>query len=393
LEGETMGKVMISLVSDQRMQNIIPVFQEDMGNDDLLIPVISCLRGDLNPRYKRAYECTVEALAGHVVAQEPEPRNAVEPFIIADTETLCRRLIQEHANQDQEVIINITGGMKPMSIGAYCAAISEGVRTVYVDTENEQIVTFYPDGRHSLASFNERVAEIGVRTYLVAHGKHIDDTQTEKQAFKITELETARLLMTFELERVARFMDRLASAVGSVSRNFKDRRYFEVSLDDIESDDELPEILVNNGYATRLDGDLIRIQKGEKWNFLSGRWLEAYVYLALKDSGQFHDVCSGVQLQGVQNDLDVICVHNAKLAICECKAGDPGGQKTLNKLRTLKETVGGTFGRSFFVTTMKRVALGSRFCDRAREYDITEIVDIDRLPDIAAIILAKMKGK
>jgi len=386
------SKVMIILVSDQRMQNVIPVFQENMGDDDLLIPVVSKLKdGGLNPRYERAYKCTVEAITGRVLAEDPKSECGVDPFVFADTETLCRTLIQEHTSKGREVIVNITGGMKPMSIGAYRAALSEGARTIYVDTENEQVISFYPDGKYVPTDFSEGIQEIDVQTYLVAHCKRIDDEQTENKAFSASEIEAARSLMAFEIKRVADFMDRLASAVGHVASNFKRRRYFDASLDDVQGDDELLRTLVDTGYVTRPARNLIRIQKGEKWNYLDGRWLEVYVCLTLQDSGLFHDVRSGIQLQGVRNDLDVVCVHNAKLAICECKAGDPGGQKTLNKLRALKETVGGTFGRTFFVTTMEQASLGDRFRNRARDYDITAIVDINELPDIADIVLEKMR--
>jgi hypothetical protein len=374
------------------MQNLIPIFQEEMEKDDILVPIVSRRKeGGFYPRYMAAYECTVEAIGDRVQTQKPEPGNSVDPFIFADTERVCQELIQDYQAKGHEVIVNITGGTKPMSIGAYRAALAEKVRAIYVDTENEQVINFYPDGRYKPVDFNENVAQIDVQTYLFAHGKCIDDERTSRQAFTVSDLETTRSLMAFKIKRVAAFMDSLTSAVGYVAHEFKRRRYFDVFLDDISHDDELLKTLEAKGYITRPAQGYIRIQKGKKWGYLGGRWLEVYVYLALKDSGLFHDVRSGIQLQGVRNDLDVVCVHNAKLAICECKAGDPGGQRTLNKLRTLKETVGGTFGRTFFVTTMEHSKLGSHFQDRAREYDITAIVDIGKLPCVATVIREKMR--
>jgi hypothetical protein len=332
-----MSKVMIVLVSDQRMQNIIPVLQERLGSHDLLVPIVSKQRdGSLYTRYVEAYSRTVEALGSRVSAQDPEPETGVDPFVFADTEGLCQTLIRKHRKENREVIVNITSGTKPMSIGAYRAALAEGVRTIYVDTENEQVVSFYPDGRCAPVDFDEHIRGIDVQVYLVAHGKRIDTKQTADRAFSDSEIRTARVLREFEIARVAVFMSNLTSAVGCVASNFKHCRYFDVSLSDVGGDDDLLSKLEACHYVIPLDKTHIRIQKRENWNYLNGRWLEAYVYLALRDSGKYHDVRSGVQFQGVRNDLDVVCVHNARLAILECKAGDPGGQGTLNKLRALK---------------------------------------------------------
>jgi hypothetical protein len=173
-----MAKIMICLISEQRMQNIIPLYQRGASFKEVYL-VRSKDADEPDSRFATAWKNTQDVLQQNFMIQSVEP--AVDAYRIAETQKAIADLLADllkRAERDQ-IVVNFTGGTKCMSIGAYIAARDAGVIALYVDTANEKLVWFYPDDSVQQEKFDCSVA---VEVYLQAYGKQLDEDRTRGKA-------------------------------------------------------------------------------------------------------------------------------------------------------------------------------------------------------------------
>ena len=116
------------------------------------------------------------------------------------------------------------------------------------------------------------------------------------------------------------------------------------------------------------------------WHFLQGVWLEVYAFDTLYRSGFFDDVRCNVQLKDAPGELDVVLARKAVLGICEAKFGAKLSI-VMSRLRALKETLAGVYGKIFYVTARDRATNDMK--NLARVYGVTSIITGPELPHIA----------
>jgi hypothetical protein len=124
---------MICFISDQVLQNFIPVWEEETRPD--------ILHGFFTPSETRLVE-KWRHLSRIVRGEWPDLRLIDEPVTDAfDSESIaqrCRALLAEHP--DDEWVLNSTGGTKLMSSPALQVFASEKRRVIYVDTSHGRIL-------------------------------------------------------------------------------------------------------------------------------------------------------------------------------------------------------------------------------------------------------------
>ncbi|MBN1875843.1 MAG: DUF1887 family protein [Anaerolineae bacterium] len=360
---------MIALVSGQRMQNIIPIFQKGAQYEQVWL-IRSTDADTPNSYFALAQQHTIEALTHISSVASVDP--AVNAYGIADTQAVVSDIIQKSPG---EVIVNFTGGTKCMSIGAYLAAQGAQIRTLYVDTASEELVWFRPDGSIQRKEPFDLADRMTVATYLKAYGKNVDEAATKKHHPGLEAIEAARALRAYWPSYVNIF-HRLGTAISQKK-----------PLPDIKTSDAT-NILEHYGLLkTDESGQWQASDKGRQ--FLTGGWLECFVYVNLLDSNEFDDVQLGLRLAGVENEFDVAATRKGQLAVIECKSGDPGGQNTLNKLQAIRSSVG-TFTRIFMVSSQSKVP--KSFEKRACEYGVKATITRESLYRIADLIKQKMRG-
>ena len=362
--------IMIALVSEQRMQNIIPAFQKDAHFGRVWL-VRSTDADDPDSRFGKALRDTRQALEASLTIQLAEP--SVGAYGIEETQRIVSGII---AGAPQDVVINFTGGTKCMSVGAYLAAQNAGATALYVDTANEKLVWFHPGGRVEEQGF-DLAKRLTVRIYLQANNRRVDEDRTRQNALPESHHAAARELLTLW----PRCRDTLHALGAEVSRG-----------------GIAPEERVDAETVTLLHRDRFLEQTPQGWqvsssgrNFLGGKWLDSMAYVLLEDSGLFDVVQPDLRLQGVEIELYVLATRNGQLAVLECKSGELGGQTTLNKLQTLGRSLG-TFARTFFVTSRTTAQVDQAFRERARQYGVGEIITSDTLLKAADTIKNKMRG-
>ena len=351
-----MIKTMIALVSAQRMQNIIPVFQK--GTNFEKVWLVRSTDADMpDSRFAKAWQDTDNALGANLTVHSAEP--SIGAYGITEAHQLVTDLISNEP--PDSVVVNFTGGTKCMSVGAYLAARDARITALYVDTANEKLVWF-SEKRKQEEGF-DLIGRLTVPVYFQANGKRIDVKRTRKHTLpENTYNATRELLLTWP-----QCVDTLETFGKMISQG----------QNEVESN------LINSDVATILARyNLIR-QTGTNWQvnrqgraFLTGKWLEVLAHVLLERSGNFDDVKSNLRLQGVENELDALATRNGQLAIIECKSGDLGGQTTLNKLQAIR-TGFGTFARTFFVTSRQESEVDHGFRERAREYGVRPIITVE----------------
>lgn len=377
------ASTLLCLVSEQRMQNVIPIFHKHFRFDQIIF-VASGEKGQINPRFARIAEDLETALRRHircVLWTTP-----VNPMLPEQTAAVGREVIAQSGGP-ANIILNFTGGTKPMSIGLYQAGLATGCELIYVDTQKEQIFR-YQNG--SLRAEPFQLSTITVGQVLALHGKPINAhwTMTKQPSGQERQLTTE---IFHSRAQILPQIIRLQNVMRLVPRNAAQEKIIPVKILE-EFDVFLP--LFEQAGAIRLDGETYVVSH-QISQYLDGGWLEQYVAFALQADGRFADVAGNLQLAGVENELDVACTLNGKLAIIECKSGkiDGGeGTKMVNRLRALKESLAGTFGKTFLVTCHDTTRMSRRFLDRANEY-VSKVIGVENLAAVEHIIYDEIVRK
>jgi len=364
------------------MQNVLPLFQRGMAFDRLVL-VGSEVNGRVNPKYARIAQDIADALGERVACEMwPHPVDPINPH---STLSVCKQIAQHHGGPDQ-VTINFTGGLKPMSIGAYLAGLEIGCHMLYVDTQTEQIHVF--TGREIQAiSFD--LENITIRTMLRLHGHPIDEKVTAALSNPAFEDLANAMLDNWpqSIPQVIQLQRKLNKVKHTPNGEFVLRTYNENKLAWFFA-------AVERNHLLRRAGSLLYVAN-PVLKFIQGGWLEAYACAILKRCDRFMDVAANVKVAGVENELDIACSLNGKLGIIECKSGQIKGQEGqayLNRLRVLKESLGGSFGRTVLVTALPKGSLSTEVERRAREY-VARLIYLEELPEIGKIIAGELSIK
>lgn len=362
---------MIALVSNQRMQNVIPVYQEGVNIEEVWL--IRSTDADVkNLPFEAAWKDTRQ-----VVGNCRDVEKSVGAYGIAETQEAVLHILERGPASD--FIVNFTGGTKCMSTGAYLAAQEAGVQALYVDTANETLVWFHPGRTVEQQKFKLTPNKLTVPIYLRVNGKLIDEKLTARYELPANAYKAARELLNL-WPQCRTMLNRFGKEISRGS----DLVTFER-----ETGDTI-QILQKNELIIPVSGGGWQIPKHGK-EFLTGKWLDAAAYVLLSDSGLFDDVQPNQRLSGVTNELDVLVTRNGQCAILECKSGDLGGSTTLDKLQAIRSGFG-LFARTFFVTSQNSSRVSSAFRQRARQYGVKKIIASENLLQLANEVKEGMSG-
>ncbi|MGQ9496780.1 MAG: Card1-like endonuclease domain-containing protein [Desulfotomaculales bacterium] len=378
---------MIALVSEQRMQNIIPCYQKGLTFTE--VHLVRSLEAETpGSSLSRAWQNTKEVLKDMVRVQDVEP--AVDAFNVGAAQATIRAAIEQLTGKGLWVVVNFTGGTKCMSVGAFLAAMETGCPALYVDTDHERLIWYNREQQIAEHKFDLR--PITVPFYLAAYGLTCKEPEQQEQPQRLSKL--IHLILKFwplcvpileELAEVAKKKSELPSSLRE-SHEFAN---------------EFINLLFQFKLLDEKNGKRIFTKDGV--DFITGDWLELTVYHLLRSHSKgvgasFDDVQWSVkaelekvgnELEKVENELDVVLTRRGQLFVIECKSGDLRGsarQATLNKLEALRYRLG-RFTRLVFVTSRPAGEVPSSFKARVKEYGIKFVVareNLKRLPELLA---------
>jgi hypothetical protein len=342
--GEEMNKrVMIALVSDQRMQNVIPVFQNGARYDEIIL-VISKDRSSQKPlaRYDRSandLKTVFEVQNLQVTISD----QYVDPFDIQMVQQAVEALVVS-VMQKGEVVVNISGGTKTMAIGALQAARRVGVPCLYTNMEDGQILWLNgPSG--SAHSESIIVRNLDVSSYIRAYGEEVIT------GLKVSDLdhETVKWANYVGEQHSVLYKDIIRPINDAIKKGRHKTPIHWNAIRATRNQRKAIEFLAAEGLW-RWDSinQMVILEDSNALPFLFGGWVEIYAATKLYESGFFDDVRLNVKLKGIDGEIDVVAVGKGKLVLVECKSNVQRSEQ-LSKLDSFRNRLGGSYAKAYYV--------------------------------------------
>src|SRR5690554_7593763 len=117
--------VHIGILSDQAIPNLLPVLDKSLAATGLKL--IHTKNFERNLEYFR------KVMKGRGVVVEGILVDDDARYDYSSVESILNRLFDEIEATGEQAAVNLTGGMKPMSLGAFMAAFNRNVPAYYVD--------------------------------------------------------------------------------------------------------------------------------------------------------------------------------------------------------------------------------------------------------------------
>lgn len=336
--------VLIAPVGEQPTPNLIPIFA---AGPERYTSVQFLISDD--PKIRLVAKHLREALA----SDEQTSKVQVPDFLSMDAWDLqrarddCARAIKKYANAC--VTLNLTGGTKIMSLGAYQAACATASPMVYVNTEAGELIRF--DGHGAPIAMEAFTVKIPIGTQLRAAGREFNGEPQLARNIPHTRREFVKWLVDNYDGAYERCLKRIVAEM----RNTHKRPWLEETElsfcpqgKGLEGLERLKQI---NVVTWTPEQRRIQATNESAWGFLNGGWVEAYALIALDESGLFDQVLGNVNIKGFAGDIDVMVTRNGRLGIVECKTKGPYGEgvtAVIAKIRQYEAIFGGPYARAVF---------------------------------------------
>jgi len=361
--------IMIALVSDQRMQNVLPVFQQG-ANYSTIILLLSKERHSQKPHQR--YLASAEDLRQVFVNNGQDVIIAgtfLDPFSIDTTRNDIFNLISQLRNAadlPESIVVNISGGTKPMAIGALQAAQTAALDCVYTDTENNELIWLSPDG--TVKTQRLEVANLDVAKYLRSYGATIASAQ-RVQEIDPRLVSSACKIAEYHPIFYQPIIQSITNALKAANYHLPvccqlphppTRRQRELIV-------EFAELDIWQWAETNAE---LHISQRESAAFLNGGWVELCVANQLVNSQYFDEVLINVTLDGIEGEIDVVAVSKGKLILIECKSNVQRSEQ-LSKLDSFRKRLGGPFAKAYYVRASEAYAKPIR--NQARKFQLNEV--------------------
>lgn len=255
------------------------------------------------------------------------------------------KLVEEiELDDDDEILVNITGGTKIMSLGVYNFFSRNGAAKIfYIPLGKNEMRQIFPLKKNRQTIIEQRTTLL---EYLYAYGVEVRESSFDsKNTLLKTENETNKVFKSFTSEN----RDLLFSAAEEI--RLKGFRGKKIRRDKIEEESVFKNTLLFRDVGLSMENDSFFTQKETK--YLTGEWFEEFIYPRVKSLLQKKDdeIGLGVQLvkEDAPNEYDIIFTHNNSLYVIECKTDIADNEEgkinylfanTLYKAATLKKEFG-----------------------------------------------------
>ena len=269
----------------------------------------------------------------------------VPPFAMSALVEIVGHAWAERVSSRDDVVADVTGGTKPMSLALATVAFAHDQPVWYVAMQEDRILVMDRAGK-SRALALPKISSVA--EYLHLHGLRHHRKKGRRREPTAEEIRVARLLL--DDARGPKFLEALRKNQAS-QRKEGSRWILAVSGRETRNlfaayllRSELKNVLqrTDGGYAI----------SGTWKNYLAGPWLEDYIAHELKRSKRFTDVeksvtvektASGPEHAPLENEFDVLAMAESRLLLVSCKTGK---MKTadinqhLNEVRARAEELG-----------------------------------------------------
>ena len=334
-------KIMVCLISVQHVPNLRSI--QSVRPDLLILAVTSGMAGKDEQLLKALAAGGLDYTEKKMIIDLAEGEEQSAEPINKKLHDIFEKYPQE------EWFVNLTGGTKPMSIGAYEFSKDKRLKTLYIAEGNQRQAIDLLGGPYTSLQH-----DVTTNEFLAGYGFNIINAgnleQAEKRALLLAKMASYMALHNEDADFRA-FAARL--------QYFKEDQ---IKLDKKEW--ERNGLTLSDEDNVFLKNAALRDQIASKFNlfisgikfighldkfateFLTGKWLEVFIWNLLlpfvgKSIWDLHlGVLAGKSGPGENNDLDVSFMRNQSLCIVECKTGgqehDPDANDVLYKIEAIK---------------------------------------------------------
>ena len=327
------NKVIVTIVSEQTVPNVL--FIKEFGHASKYI-FVSTLKMESSSR--KTTENIVNA--SNINNDKFKIIEVIEDSLLDIDTKLAEEL---DIDDDDEILVNITGGTKIMSLGVYNYFSRNGAADIfYIPLGKNEIRQVFPLRKNRVKLLGFRIDLLG---YLKAYGVKVNEKSfNAKNELVQPEDQTKHLFDSFINNRNILFMN-----AEEIRKNgFRGK----IIPKNKEGENSIYQnALIFGQYGVKFDS-VDQINKNET-KYLTGEWFEEYIYPIIKTTLGKTDAEIGMGVQLIKgdtpNEYDIIFTHNNSLYVIECKtdiADDEEGKisylftNTLYKAATLKKEFG-----------------------------------------------------
>lgn len=310
---------LVSLVSQQPIPNIIVSLQ--------LKPSLTIL---ISTKDQLNVAKNIEKVLNMNHLQAFTYHRLAEPYDFNSTKYICRDI------KRNDIVLNITGGTKIMSLAAYDEFKNHAIGIIYCDTFNNKVLFM------NNCEYIDITAKITLQDYLTAFGYEIIESRTCLSSINNS---------LFEFIYANNLLDSFVELTKKVRESIKlNSEHQNCATDKWQYNKD-----IDNANIVYLP-DKIKF-KLEHPKYIHGDWLEQITFWVLKQSQDKHninDIAFNIKLKSdneVFNEIDLAFIKNCKLHLISCKSGMKEGNEALYELETLKHHTGGTFSKAYNVIT------------------------------------------
>lgn len=372
----------ICLLSDYPVPNICPLLDPALRANEVVFVVskkqesrLPWLRQALEGRQVQVSKLSIDDAYGDVGAIQK---------VIEDE-------VQRQHERGAEVLVNITGGTRPMSIAAHMAAVHSNVPAFYVHEDRVAWLHVVAGQARAPVDLQERLK---LPAFLLAYGIKVVDSGAPALPSRADQVTRALLENPAKYVRGIRSLNyhankaehSLRTRLGESDQQFK-------PLQEILALFEDKGLLSTHTDEIRFDGEPARF-------FCAGGWLEHATYSCIEGmaatlGSRLNDCQTSVEVEYLQagkhspkNEMDVVVLYNNGLHLIECKtryfkhSASAELTECLYKLATLRREMGGIRARAMLVSYLD-VEPWHR--DRAELLDI-ELIAARQLRELGSIM-------
>jgi len=256
----------------------------------------------------------------------------VDPEIFDKILESLKKELENYINEDDEIIVNLTGGTKPMALAVYKFFSGyKSVSFVYLPYGKNEFIVF---GKNNRVKLNRRIT---VRQYLLTYGININENVKKIQSKKefIESMKENTLFIAENYKRVNPFL-RLCI------EKLRDKRNKDLKGEPIVNEIDTginDEIIRRFGFEVKGNTWIKNFTKYEV-DYFTGGWLEHLCYLEIEEKVKPDDMLSGIHISNTGNEFDVIFTKDNKVYLVECKTFYQNYNDILYKMKALKSLLG-----------------------------------------------------
>jgi hypothetical protein len=356
------------MVSDQPAPNLLPALDNTLGPKDkkiiLLVSPQMQKKGDGLQNVFRKYNLTADVVQIQDAYNFPEIQEQLYSCLAR--------------YENKNVVLNLTGGTKIMTVAAQSIFELAGKPMFYVKEQDNSVIILQEGKEKSHAPLDKKLK---IQDYLLAYG--YKTVLSENTLYN-------RPDFTFELINNITKYESAVSRTNAYVSKAQDRSALTFVRTSYEDGIESFLDLCRKFALLTLEGKQFTFTDEQARRYVCGGWLEEHVYQCIGkiNKQKIQDKVLNITIktlpQAVENELDVAVSANNYLHIIECKTANIGNSKdsdALYKLYTLKNKLG-LKTKSMLVSyrNIDKLYRGKRANDnakRAKDYGITVIQHSD----------------